>query len=539
MLKGIAASSGIAIGKAYVIREEENAINRYEVKDTEKEIKRFQGAILKAKEEIEAIKENAVKNFGEEKALIFEAHLMILEDEEFRASVIEKIKQNINAEYAVKETVEMFEGIFLSMEDEYMRERAADIRDIGGRIIGALKGEEKSSIGDIKDKCIIVAKDLTPSDTAQLNREYVLGFITELGGKTSHSAIIARALEIPAVSGIKDATEILKTGDLIILDGVKGIIYINPDESLIDEYQNKIQREMEEKRELLIYKDRKVLTKDGKRIEVAANISSKEEVDVALKYGADGIGLFRTEFLFMNRETAPTEEEQFEVYKYVLEKMDFRPVIIRTLDVGGDKKIPYIDVGTEMNPFLGLRAIRLCFERLDLFKTQLKALLRASIYGNLKIMFPMISKVDEIKRAKEILEDVKAELKKAGQKFSDKIEIGIMIEVPSAAIISDLLAKEVDFFSIGTNDLIQYTLAVDRMNEKVSNIYEPSHPAILRLIKMVIDNAHKEGKWVGMCGEMASDISMIPLLIDYGIDELSMSAPSILKVKKEILKSIG
>lgn len=433
----------------------------------------------------------------------------------------------------------MFEGIFLSMEDEYMRERAADIRDIGGRIIRALKGEEKSSIGDIKDKCIIVAKDLTPSDTAQLNREYVLGFITELGGKTSHSAIIARALEIPAVSGIKDATEILKTGDLIILDGVKGIIYINPDESLIDEYQNKIQREMEEKRELLIYKDRKVLTKDGKRIEVAANISSKEEVDVALKYGADGIGLFRTEFLFMNRETAPTEEEQFEVYKYVLEKMDFRPVIIRTLDVGGDKKIPYIDVGTEMNPFLGLRAIRLCFERLDLFKTQLKALLRASIYGNLKIMFPMISKVDEIKRAKEILEDVKAELKKAGQKFSDKIEIGIMIEVPSAAIISDLLAKEVDFFSIGTNDLIQYTLAVDRMNEKVSNIYEPSHPAILRLIKMVIDNAHKEGKWVGMCGEMASDISMIPLLIDYGIDELSMSAPSILKVKKEILKSIG
>lgn len=538
MLKGIAASSGIAIGKAYVIREEENAINRYEVKDTEKEIKRFLEAILKAKEEIEAIKENAVKNFGEEKALIFEAHLMILEDEEFRASVIEKIKQNINAEYAVKEMVEMFEGIFLSMEDEYMRERAADIRDIGGRIIGALKGEEKSSIGDIKDKCIIVAKDLTPSDTAQLNREYVLGFITELGGKTSHSAIIARALEIPAVSGIKDATEILKTGDLIILDGVKGIIYINPDESLIDEYQNKIQREMEEKRELLIYKDRKVLTKDGKRIEVAANISSKEEVDVALKYGADGIGLFRTEFLFMNRETAPTEEEQFEVYKYVLEKMDFRPVIIRTLDVGGDKKIPYIDVGTEMNPFLGLRAIRLCFERLDLFKTQLKALLRASIYGNLKIMFPMISKVDEIKRAKEILEDVKAELKKAGQRFSDKIEIGIMIEVPSAAIISDLLAKEVDFFSIGTNDLIQYTLAVDRMNEKVSNIYEPSHPAVLRLIKMVIDNAHKEGKWVGMCGEMASDISMIPLLIDYGIDELSMSAPSVLKVKKEILKSI-
>ncbi|MDO6355480.1 phosphoenolpyruvate--protein phosphotransferase [Caloramator sp. CAR-1] len=538
MLKGIAASSGIAIGKAYVIREEENAINRYEVKDTEKEIKRFQGAILKAKEEIESIKETAVKNFGEEKALIFEAHLMILEDEEFKASVIEKIKQNINAEYAVKETVEMFEGIFLSMEDEYMRERAADIRDIGGRIIGALKGEEKSSIGDIKDKCIIVAKDLTPSDTAQLNREYVLGFITELGGKTSHSAIIARALEIPAVSGIKGATEILKTGDLIILDGVKGIIYINPDESLIDEYQNKIQREMEEKRELLIYKDRKVLTKDGKRIEVAANISSKEEVDVALKYGADGIGLFRTEFLFMNRETAPTEEEQFEVYKYVLEKMDFRPVIIRTLDVGGDKKIPYIDVGTELNPFLGLRAIRLCFERLDLFKTQLKALLRASIYGNLKIMFPMISKVDEIKRAKEILEDVKAELKKAGQKFSDKIEIGIMIEVPSAAIISDLLAKEVDFFSIGTNDLIQYTLAVDRMNEKVSNIYEPSHPAVLRLIKMVIDNAHKEGKWVGMCGEMASDISMIPLLIDYGIDELSMSAPSVLKVKKEILKSI-
>jgi len=538
MLKGIAASSGIAIGKAYVIREEENAINRYEVKDTEKEIKRFLEAILKAKEEIESIKETAVKNFGEEKALIFEAHLMILEDEEFKASVIEKIKQNINAEYAVKETVEMFEGIFLSMEDEYMRERAADIRDIGGRIIRALKGEEKSSIGDIKDKCIIVAKDLTPSDTAQLNREYVLGFITELGGKTSHSAIIARALEIPAVSGIKGATEILKTGDLIILDGVKGIIYINPDESLIDEYQNKIQREMEEKRELLIYKDRKVLTKDGKRIEVAANISSKEEVDVALKYGADGIGLFRTEFLFMNRETAPTEEEQFEVYKYVLEKMDFRPVIIRTLDVGGDKKIPYIDVGTEMNPFLGLRAIRLCFERLDLFKTQLKALLRASIYGNLKIMFPMISKVDEIKRAKEILEDVKAELKKAGQKFSDKIEIGIMIEVPSAAIISDLLAKEVDFFSIGTNDLIQYTLAVDRMNEKVSNIYEPSHPAVLRLIKMVIDNAHKEGKWVGMCGEMASDISMIPLLIDYGIDELSMSAPSVLKVKKEILKSI-
>ncbi|KRQ86153.1 Phosphoenolpyruvate-protein phosphotransferase [Caloramator mitchellensis] len=535
MLKGVAASTGIAIGKVLVLKEGKKDIEKYEVTDVKSELLRFKKALEKAKQEIAEIKENAEKNFGEERAMIFEAHLMILEDEEFKGSIEGKIQEGINGEYAIKETVEIFENIFLSMDNEYMRERAADIKDVGYRVIKILQGEDSNLLKDLKERCIVVAKDLTPSDTAQLKREYVLGFITELGGKTSHSAIIARALEIPAVSGIENAAEILKTGDFIILDGVNGIIYINPDEKLINEYQEKVEIESKLKNELLIYKDKEAITRDGKRIEIAANISSKDEIEIALKYGADGIGLFRTEFLFMNRETPPTEDEQFETYKYVLEKMDNKPVVIRTLDIGGDKKISYIDVGTEMNPFMGLRGIRLCFERLDLFKSQLRALLRASLYGNLKIMFPMISSQDEIIKAKKILEECKNEVVNQGYNISNNIEIGIMIEIPSAAIISDLLAKEVNFFSIGTNDLIQYTIAVDRMNEKVSNLYEPSHPAVLRLIKMVIDNAHREGKWAGMCGEMASDVNLIPLLIDYGIDELSMSAPSILTVKKVIL----
>lgn len=535
MLKGIAASSGVAIGKALVIAENEIEVERRIVEDKEAEVEKLQSAVSTAKMQLEKIKEVAKEKLGEDKAQVFEAHLMMLEDPELIGAVESQITtEGVCAEFALKSTVDMFVSMFEAMDNEYMRERAADIRDVGKRILNILMGIEAASIAEIDRECIIVIYDLTPSDTAQMDKEKVLGFATDIGGRTSHSAIMARSLEIPAVVGLSNITTTVKSGDMLILDGEEGIVIVNPDEETIAKYREKQAKIAEYKRELATLKDAESITVDGRKVELAANIGTPSNVEGALKNGAEGVGLFRTEFLYMDKESLPTEEEQFESYKAVLEGMEGRPVVIRTLDIGGDKKLPYLKIDEEMNPFLGYRAIRLCLDRKDIFKTQLRALFRASVYGNLKIMFPMISGVAELRQAKAVVEEVKNELRNEGIAFSNDVEIGIMIEIPSAAVISDLLAKEVDFFSIGTNDLIQYTCAVDRMNEKISYLYDPFHPAVLRLIKTVIDNAHKEGKWVGMCGEMAGDARIIPVLLGFGLDEFSMSASSILNARKLI-----
>ncbi|GFR34374.1 phosphoenolpyruvate--protein phosphotransferase [Thermobrachium celere] len=535
MLKGIAASSGVAIGKALVIVDKEVEIERRTIENVEAETTKLQNAVATAKEQLEKIKEIAREKIGEDKAQVFEAHLMMLEDPEFIGAVEAQISaESICAEYALKQTADMFISMFESMDNEYMRERAADIRDVSKRIINILMGIETASIAEIDRECIIVINDLTPSDTAQMDKEKVLGFATDIGGRTSHSAIMARSLEIPAVVGLSNVTTTVKTGDMLILDGDEGVVIVNPDEETLQKYREKQQKLIEYKKELSKLVNAESITVDGRKVELAANIGTPSNVEGALKNGAEGVGLFRTEFLYMDKDSLPTEEEQFEAYKAVLEGMEGRPVVIRTLDIGGDKKLPYLKIDEEMNPFLGYRAIRLCLDRKDIFKTQLRALFRASVYGNLKIMFPMISGIEELRQAKAVVEEVKNELKAEGIAYSDNVEIGIMIEIPSAAIISDVLAKEVDFFSIGTNDLIQYTVAVDRMNEKISYLYDPFHPAVLRLIKMVIDNAHKEGKWAGMCGEMAGDERIIPVLLGFGLDEFSMSASSILKARKLI-----
>lgn len=535
MLKGIAASSGVAIGKALVIAENEIEVEKRIVEDKEAEVLKLQNAVATAKMQLEKIKEVAKEKLGEDKAQVFEAHLMMLEDPELVGAVESQITtEGVCAEFALKSTVDMFVSMFEAMDNEYMRERAADIRDVGKRILNILMGVEAASIAEIDRECIIVIYDLTPSDTAQMDKEKVLGFATDIGGRTSHSAIMARSLEIPAVVGLSNITSTVKSGDMLILDGEEGIVIVNPDEETIAKYREKQAKIAEYKKELATLKDAESITVDGRKVELAANIGTPSNVEGALKNGAEGVGLFRTEFLYMDKESLPTEEEQFEAYKAVLEGMEGRPVVIRTLDIGGDKKLPYLKIDEEMNPFLGYRAIRLCLDRKDIFKTQLRALFRASVYGNLKIMFPMISGVAELRQAKAVVEEVKNELANEGIAFSNDVEIGIMIEIPSAAVISDLLAKEVDFFSIGTNDLIQYTCAVDRMNEKISYLYDPFHPAVLRLIKTVIDNAHKEGKWVGMCGEMAGDARIIPVLLGFGLDEFSMSASSILNARKLI-----
>ena len=416
-----------------------------------------------------------------------------------------------------------------------MRERAADIKDVSKRIISNLAGKGGDAFAITEANTIVVAHDLTPSDTAQLDRTKVIGFMTNIGGRTSHAAIMARTLEIPAVLGLGDITDAVKNGDTVILDGITGDVIINPSEEVIAEYQAKKEKYTAEQEELKKLIDVKTTTKSGKRVEVCGNIGKPEDVLGVIANGGDGVGLFRTEFLYMDRDNAPTEEEQYESYKFVLEKMEGKQVVIRTLDIGGDKTLPYLPLPQEMNPFLGYRAIRLSLDRKELFKVQLRALLRASVYGKLCVMFPMISGIQEFMQAKEIVEECKAELKAEGKEYSDTIQWGIMVEIPAAAVYADELAKYVDFFSIGTNDLIQYTLAADRMSEKVSYLYNPMHPAVLRLIKMTIDGAHKHGKWVGMCGEMAGDEAAIPTLVEYGLDEFSMSATSILTAKKIIL----
>lgn len=534
-LKGIAASDGIAIAKAYLLVEPDLSYEKTEVTDVESEVKRFESALEVSRTELSMIREKAAKDLGEDKAQIFDAHLLVLNDPELTGPIEESIKNSkTNAETALQETTDMFIGMFESMDNEYMRERAADIKDVRKRVLSHLLGVTIPNPALIDEEVVVVAADLTPSDTAQLNRNFVKGFVTDIGGRTSHSAIMARSLEIPAVVGTKEVTASVAKNDIVIIDGLEGNVIIHPTEEQIAHYE-KIKSDFAlQQAEWDKLKNEKTVSKDGVHVELAANIGTPNDLEGVISNGGEAVGLYRTEFLYMGRDNFPTEEEQFEAYKAVVSGMDGQSVVVRTLDIGGDKTLPYLELPEEMNPFLGFRAIRLCFANEELFRTQLRALLRASVYGNLKIMFPMIATVNEFRQARDILLDEKAKLKAAGTEVSDSIELGIMIEIPAAAVLADQFAKEVDFFSIGTNDLIQYTMAADRMNERVSYLYQPYNPSILRLVKMVIDASHKEGKWTGMCGEMAGDQTAVPLLLGLGLDEFSMSASSILKSRSLI-----
>jgi phosphotransferase system enzyme I (PtsI) len=532
---GVAASSGVAIGKAFLLANPHIQIERVSVEDSSSEIKRLTDALEQAKADLREISEQVEREMGPDKAAIFQAHLLVLEDPELVETVKEKIaSEKVNAESALHETAQTFIQLFEQMDNEYMRERAADIRDVTKRVLCHLLGVEFAAPSHLAEEVIIVAEDLTPSDTAQLDRRYVKGFVTDIGGRTSHSAIMARSLEIPAVVGTTDVTRKAAGGVTIILDGHEGLVIIDPTPEEVEAYRKKQAEYQRRKGELAKLVHTATVSKDGVHVELAANIGSVQDLVGALENGAEGVGLFRTEFLYMGRDDFPSEDEQFQAYKQVLEQMGEKPVVIRTLDIGGDKQLAYMNLPQELNPFLGFRAIRLCLEQQDLFRTQLRALLRASAFGNLKIMFPMIATLEEFRQAKRVLTEEKQVLLEQGIAVSDRLEVGIMIEIPAAALIADQFAKEVDFFSIGTNDLIQYTMAADRMNERVSYLYQPYHPAVLRLIHRVIQAAHAEGKWVGMCGEMAGDPVAIPILLGMGLDEFSMSAGSILPARYQI-----
>ncbi|KKI59421.1 phosphoenolpyruvate--protein phosphotransferase [Staphylococcus haemolyticus] len=535
LINGIAASDGVAIAKAYLLVEPDLSFTNEKVTDTDAEIQKFRNALEASKIELTKIRNNAEKQLGPDKAAIFDAHLLVLDDPELIQPIEDKIaNEKVSAPEALDEVTSQFITIFESMDNEYMRERAADIRDVSKRVLAHLLGVELPNPSMIDESVIIVGNDLTPSDTAQLNKEFVQGFVTNIGGRTSHSAIMSRSLEIAAVVGTKSVTKEVKQGDMVIVDGITGDVIVDPTEDELIAYQNKRERFFEDKKELQKLRDAETVTIDGEHAELAANIGTPDDLYGVMENGAEGIGLYRTEFLYMGRDQMPTEDEQFEAYKKVLETMKDKRVVVRTLDIGGDKELPYLNLPKEMNPFLGYRAIRLCLDQQDIFRTQLRALLRASAYGKLNIMFPMVATINEFRDAKAILLEEKENLKNDGHDVSDEIELGIMVEIPSTAALADIFAKEVDFFSIGTNDLIQYTMAADRMSESVSYLYQPYNPAILRLVKQVIEASHKEGKWTGMCGEMAGDETAIPLLLGLGLDEFSMSATSILKARRQI-----
>lgn len=537
-LKGIAASDGIAIAPAYLLTEPDLSFERKIIEDSASEIARLDAAIEQATAEITAIRDIAKESLGAEEAQVFEAHLLVVADPELTGQIKATIEANkVNAEAALKEVSEMFINIFASMEDNpYMQERAADIKDVSERVMAALLGVKLPSPATISEEVIVIAHDLTPSDTAQLNKQYVRAFATNIGGRTSHSAIMARSLEIPAIVGTKSITATVKDGDLLIVDALEGIVIVNPTEAQVADYRVKAEAFAAQKAEWAKLVSAPSVTKDGKHFELAGNIGTPKDVTGVLDNGGDGVGLYRTEFLYMDSSDFPTEDDQYEAYKTVLESMKGKGVVVRTMDIGGDKELPYLQLPHEMNPFLGYRAIRISLDRQEMFKTQLRALLRASVHGDLRIMFPMIATLQEFRSAKKILDDTKAELLAEGVAVSDSIQVGIMIEIPAAAVLAHQFAKEVDFFSIGTNDLIQYTMAADRMNEQVSYLYQPYNPSILTLIKHVIDSSHKEGKWTGMCGEMAGDQTAVPLLLGMGLDEFSMSATSILKTRSLIAK---
>jgi len=540
MLKGIAASDGVAVAKAYLLVQPDLSFETVTVEDISAEEARLDAALAASQDELSVIREKAVESLGEEAAAVFDAHLMVLADPEMTGQIKETIRaKQVNAEAALTEVTNMFIAIFEGMDDNpYMQERAADIRDVTKRVLANLLGKKLPNPATIDEESIIVAHDLTPSDTAQLNKKFVKAFVTDIGGRTSHSAIMARTLEIAAVLGINNITELVKDGDILAVSGITGEVVINPTEEQIAEFKAAGEAYAKQKAEWAQLKDAPTVTADGKHFELAANIGTPKDVEGVNDNGAEAVGLYRTEFLYMDSQDFPTEEDQYEAYKAVLEGMNGKPVVVRTMDIGGDKELPYFDLPKEMNPFLGYRALRISISETgnQMFRTQLRALLRASVHGKLRIMFPMVALLTEFRTAKSILEEEKAKLVAEGVAVADDIEVGIMIEIPAAAILADQFAKEVDFFSIGTNDLIQYTMAADRMNEQVSYLYQPYNPSILRLINNVIKAAHAEGKWAGMCGEMAGDQTAVPLLVGMGLDEFSMSATSILRTRSLMKK---
>ena len=537
MITGIPASPGIVFGKALVLKEEKIVLDTQKISEdqVEAEVARFYAGREAAVEQLNSIHQRALKSLGEEKAAIFEGHLMILEDEELEEEIIDYLRSNkVNASVAASKIIDQQVEMLSEIDDEYLKERAGDIRDIGNRLIKNILGMHIVDLGDITEESILVAYDLTPSETAQLNLEKVLGFITDIGGRTSHTSIMARSLELPAIVGTNNVTARVNTGDYLILDAVNNRVYVNPTQAEIDELKTLEAKLAEEKAELEKLKDLPAVTLDGHKVDVVANIGTIRDCEGAHRNGAEGVGLYRTEFLFMDRDQLPSEEEQFIAYKEVVEAMEGRLVVLRTMDIGGDKELPYLNLPKEMNPFLGWRAVRIALDRREILHAQLRAVLRASAFGKLAVMFPMIISVEEIRELKSVLETLKAELRAEGKAFDENIQVGVMVETPSAAVNAKFLAKEVDFFSIGTNDLTQYTLAVDRGNELISHLYNPMSPSVLGLIKQVIDASHAEGKWTGMCGELAGDERATLLLLGMGLDEFSMSAISVPRIKKLI-----
>ena len=535
MLKGIAASSGVAVAKAYLLVQPDLSFETKTIADTANEEARLDAALATSQSELQLIKDKAVTTLGEEAASVFDAHMMVLADPDMTAQIKAVINdKKVNAESALKEVTDMFIGIFEGMTDNaYMQERAADIKDVTKRVLAHLLGVKLPSPALIDEEVIIVAEDLTPSDTAQLDKKFVKAFVTNIGGRTSHSAIMARTLEIPAVLGTNNITELVSEGQLLAVSGLTGEVILDPSAEQQSEFHKAGDAYAAQKAEWAALKDAETVTADGCHYELAANIGTPKDVEGVNDNGAEAIGLYRTEFLYMDAQDFPTEDDQYEAYKAVLEGMNGKPVVVRTMDIGGDKTLPYFDLPKEMNPFLGWRALRISLSTAGdgMFRTQLRALLRASVHGQLRIMFPMVALVTEFRAAKKIYDEEKSKLIAEGVPVAEGIEVGIMIEIPAAAMLADQFAKEVDFFSIGTNDLIQYTMAADRMNEQVSYLYQPYNPSILRLINNVIKAAHAEGKWAGMCGEMAGDQTAVPLLMGMGLDEFSMSATSVLQTR--------
>ncbi|HTL48253.1 MAG TPA: phosphoenolpyruvate--protein phosphotransferase [Verrucomicrobiae bacterium] len=541
-LKGNGVSPGYVMGRAYVLHSDDVFSvppESISADDIPKEIARFEDALTRTRAEILGIRKKLSTQIGREHSDIFNAHLLILEDRTLIEDVIALLREKkVNADYAFSKVIRRYFQAFSQIDDEYLRERISDIKDVGKRILQNLYGEEKGALENLKEKVILVAHDLSPSDTATLDKNKILAFVTEIGGPTSHTAILGRSMEIPAVVGVDNAIQSVKSGDLVIVDGTHGVLIVDPDEKSVEDYHREEIRFTAFISELDKLKNLPAETIDGRRITLASNIEFHDEIPSVISHGSEGIGLYRTEYFYMNRSDLPTEEEQFRAYKQVAERMNPHSVIIRTLDLGGDKFVSSLDVPHEMNPFLGWRAIRFCLTRVDVFKLQLRAILRASSFGKLKIMYPMISNVQELRKANEILQECREELLREGVEFDKTMEVGAMIEIPSAAITSDLLAKEVNFFSIGTNDLIQYCLAVDRVNEKIAYLYEPTHPAILRLIRQTVENGHRNNIWVGICGEMSSDPAIAAVLLGLEIDEISTSPVVLPKVKK-IIRSLS
>lgn len=537
MISGILASPGIAFGKALLLKEDEIVINRKKIiaDQVEQEVERFLAGRAKASVQLEAIKTKAGETFGEEKEAIFEGHIMLLEDEELEQDIIALIKEDLaSADAAVYSVIETQAKALEELDDEYLKERATDVRDIGKRLLRNILSMPIIDLSAISEEAVLVAVDLTPSETAQLNLDKVLGFVTDIGGRTSHTSIMARSLELPAIVGTGNITKQVANGDYLILDAINNQIYINPEPAVIEELKALQSQDAAEKSKLAKLKDLPAVTLDGHQVEVCANIGTVRDVVGAERNGAEGVGLYRTEFLFMDRDSLPSEDEQFQAYKAVAESMPTGSIIVRTMDIGGDKDLPYMNLPKEDNPFLGWRAIRIGLDRKEMLHAQLRAILRASAFGKLRIMYPMIISVEEVRTLKQELSLLKGQLREEGKAFDENIEVGVMVETPAAAVIARHLAHEVDFFSIGTNDLTQYTLAVDRGNELISHLYNPMSPAVLTLIKQVIDASHAAGKWTGMCGELAGDERATLLLLGMGLDEFSMSAISIPRIKKII-----